>query len=1253
MARCPLCHRRVEGGARCPRDAWTAPEAPRSSPADLAAPPLKGFSVEGLLGTGGFASVWAARRLPAAQPVALKVGLSGHALVCQRFRREAEALARAGWPSAPQLYGYGQLEDGRPYLVMERLAGTTLAAWLEGCPDPPAPPRAVAIADAVLAALEAVHARGMVHRDLKPENIFVDETARRATLIDFGLARGAVAGDDTLTRPGTAVGSLEYMAPERLRGDPAEDARVDVYALGAILYELLTLRPPFVGDAAAVEYGHLALRPQRPGELAPVPGPLERVVLACLAKDPARRPASIAALRRDLQEASEAAPEGERPAAKAPAPASAIIAEGRRPVVVLAVETAAPAPAVFGAITARLGRVVRQRGRRYLALFSGAEAEAPIEAALGAAHELAAFPDAGAALHLAKVSIRPRPDGPPAVHGAAVDRPETWMPAGAFRGVVLSPELARVLPAMEAAAPTEPPLLGRGAALAALDASAALVQRGLPALVTVLGDHGLGKSRLAAEAAARFRRAHPAARVISLRAGQAAAGDADRTARELWAELVGAPAEAPPHRLDRARSLAAALRARARERGPFAVVLDDAHWADDATLDALELATLEGSGALWVVVAAHSRLEEARRGWGARAERHDRIALEPLDQASGMELAAALLEPAEYPPAAALAQIHAWADGNPACLVELARALKDAGIIRQRAVNGSHYLATAELERLPASPAWQWLAARQLDAMPRELSACVRLCAVLGADFTRFEVERLQEALERSGEASTPIDAGVGLSTLCERGLLARLGADRFSFRSAVLKDAMGAMLDDAQRARIHRAALELFRVRARPADDDGDGAQGPPALEAQERLAHHAAASGAREEAAAAYLKLGDRARARHHHVAADARYTAALDHLDAADAAGRARAFAGRGKVRYRVLRTAEALEDLATARGLAEREGDLSLLADVMLEESTALDWESDFSGSAARASAARPLIERLADPALERRLLVAEGRAAWRHSRVAEAVALLGRGASAAEATGDYETRVVALLLLSCALVITGQLDEAEARFDEVIALAEGARDGVHLCAAYGNRFFLWSVKKDIERAIDDLRRATELAREVGNPWPERTAMINHAELLFWCGRDDEGLAVARRARALEERFMTRPVQEGSLMLARLHAARGELAEAARLVAWIEAHCPPEALAPGAHTLHRALLLLTAGGSTAAAWDALLTGAGADALVPAERLEMLYWRARAALLAGRPEEAARVGAEAAALFGEESPAWRARFAALGAG
>ncbi|XXX82384.1 protein kinase [Sorangium sp. So ce134] len=1366
MHRCPQCHRRLPPAGVCPRDGGTPPSPAERTPAP-GQPGVPGFLVGGLLGQGGFSAVWSARREADGLPVALKVGRSPRPTVQARFRREAGALRLIGPPHVPRVHAEGRLDDGRPWFAMDLVPGETLAAALAALPGPPEPAWAAARAAALLDALAAAHARGVVHRDLKPENVIIAPPragaaagAAPAVLIDLGLARpaGAPRHDDEIeiTRGGTVVGTPEYMAPEQIRAEADLDERADLYAFGAILFELLTLRPPFVGDTGAVEHGHLTLRPPRPGELAPVPEALEELVLTCLAKDPGRRPSSAARLRRALEEAcplgaaavaqagagaaagpgaGAAAEPASRPAI-APGPPSGhgggrLIAEGLQPAVVLVAETGAATPVVVAALASRRGVCVRQRGRRYTAVFSARDAEDPVRLALAAARELVERHGARAALHLAGVIIRPRDGAPPAVYGAAVDRPEAWIPEEPWSGVTLTEELERALaeaeatmtptspqgaPAAELDAPP-PATVGRGDVIAALERSAAAAFSGVcPALVTVLGDDGLGKSRVAAEAAAVARRLRPGAAALVVRAAQPLPGEASKDTAAIlrfalaapaappadprafcearlgpeigastfasvaaalgWSHPGAAPARAPHHL---ARAIAEGLRRRAR-RAPVAVIVDDAQWADVTVLDALEVATLDGVGvALWAAVVAHPRFERFRPAWGARTQRADRVTLAPLDEAAAADLAAQLLLPAAYPPADVLRGLARWAGGNPGCLAAIIRSLKQAGLVRRRPGGGDYCVDAAALDGLPVSPAWQWLAMRQLGALPQEVAALARLCAVLGESFTRAELEWVQDAVDRAGGAGTPVDAGYGLGALLERGIIgrgapgegeargadeacgARGAAERWWFQSGLFRDAVYETLDPQHRAQIHRHALAFWRARvergrapassaaprAEPASPCA-GLAAQPGPEELEPLARHAAACGAGEEAAEAHLRLGDLAFARHRHVEAERCYTAALKLAGEGDRRRRALALAGRGRIRYRLHLIEDALADLSAALELADDE----LRADVLLEEATALDWTGAYEASSRRVELARPLVERAGSPRLSARLRVAEGRTRLRRAEVAEAIALLSEGASLAESAGDEEGRIIALALLSTELAHAGRFAEAERRAEEAIALCERAEDLPHLCVAIMNRVVLWALKKDLPRATADLRRAIALAREIGNPWLERVATYNVAELLYWSDQQGEALTLARRAHTLEQRFVDRPVPECSLLLARILAARGELGEARRLVARIAASCPPDPSAKAAHGCYLMLRCLLSDDGAVPAPRELLGGLDEAELEAGpfqfadELIEILYWRGHAALRHGAVEVAAASLGRAGALL-PEHPAWRARF------
>jgi serine/threonine-protein kinase len=264
-------------------------------------PHISGYEVEAVLGCGGMGVVYKARQSALDRMVAVKMLLVGPLAGYQeleRFRRETAALACLKHPNIVQVYDAGEAE-GRPYFSMELVEGGSLARMLSGTPQPAR--QAAALLTTLAEAVHAAHQSGIVHRDLKPANILLaaDGTPKIA---DFGLA-GPLEGGAGLTQTGVPMGTPGYMAPEQARGQArALGTAVDVYALGAILYELLTGRPPFRAETLAETLRQVMdQEPAPPSRLnAGVPRDLETICLKCLHKAPARRYAGARDLAEDL-----------------------------------------------------------------------------------------------------------------------------------------------------------------------------------------------------------------------------------------------------------------------------------------------------------------------------------------------------------------------------------------------------------------------------------------------------------------------------------------------------------------------------------------------------------------------------------------------------------------------------------------------------------------------------------------------------------------------------------------------------------------------------------------------------------------------------------------------------------------------------------------------------------------------------------------------------------------------------------------
>lgn len=268
------------------------------------------YTLGRVLGNGGMAEVFLAEDTRLHRTVAVKVlrsDLARDDSFQERFRREAQSAASLNHPSIVAVYDTGEehttsltgAEVTIPYIVMEYVEGDTLRAYIDP-EDPMEPAQAAEVMAPLLSALEYSHRAGIVHRDIKPGNVMINE-AGQVKVMDFGIARAVADATSAMTATQAVMGTAQYLSPEQARGQLV-DARSDIYSAACVMFEMLTGRPPFIGDTpVSIAYQHVREVPPPPSRFNPAVSPeLDAVVLTGLAKDREDRYPSAMAFSRDI-----------------------------------------------------------------------------------------------------------------------------------------------------------------------------------------------------------------------------------------------------------------------------------------------------------------------------------------------------------------------------------------------------------------------------------------------------------------------------------------------------------------------------------------------------------------------------------------------------------------------------------------------------------------------------------------------------------------------------------------------------------------------------------------------------------------------------------------------------------------------------------------------------------------------------------------------------------------------------------------
>jgi serine/threonine protein kinase/tetratricopeptide (TPR) repeat protein len=1145
----------------------------------------RGYQIVDRLGHGGMGEVFRARQVGVDREVAVKVlrAREGDAERA-RFAREARAIAALRHPNTVRLFDYLIADDGSACIVMEHVQGESLWARLNRERRIPFD-RVAAITIQVADALSEAHGKGIVHRDLKPGNVLLQDAegyGEFAKVLDFGLARWVSDAESRLTRTGTVHGTPRYLSPEQILGTDV-GPRSDLYALGVTMYEALAGRAPFVADVeAALLFKHMKEAPP------PLPPDVERptgfdaLLERLLAKSPALRPASAAALRRELAQMI-----GHRSVRSSAEPTSSTVTTERRALIVIDVsfdlsravaasdderhELARRGHAFVDGVVRRVGITVNGRSAHGAQLVLGApvarhhDARRALETALELSAGLAAIDvrldvriGAADGLAIAGPVRAGEPTAGYLVSGDPVARAAELRDRAKAGEIHVALTLAERAPATLVIErnDTDALLRGRDAARShasgtlpfvgrerELDAIRAAVEEtrssGTGSVVLLTGEAGIGKSRLVDRALAiaatqGVRSARGAAFDVEVGAG----GDAlHRIALELvdigddvtdraaalerrlgpsalradqWPFLyhyLGVALPGPMQRVYDAmdartrlagyRDTIAAIAIHEARAQPLVIAIEDLHWADGPTLDAIEsLAAGLARAPILLLLTARTG-EDERFRHVLLGHRVARIDLEPLGRDEALALAARLGVAAGDRQAAIVAR----AGGHPLLLTELARRPDDDDASLPSDVRG--------------------MVQARIDHLPEHDRAAIFAAAVLGPVFSRGQLAEMMGATDYAADA------------LVEERLLRRDEDGGLAFVHALVRDAVyGALVDEHRRTLHARAASVAVGDRALVAmhlDRAGDARAVEAYLDAaRSDLAVHRYADAKKHltRGLAIASAVDDRIALLEVLGALELNAfdpAAALDHFRALASLARTDAETYRAQIgvasalRATNQRANEALEAVSRAEEAASRAGIVS--SEVHATRGGVLFATGELDASREAHERALVIAREKGDVEREAQALSGIADAEYGRGRV---LAAMERWQACVELARTHDLLAVLatnLPMLAMMKVFANEPAEARELAGQALALARELSRPRAEALAVGAASFASRVRGEADDAEEHARLGIELSQRIANVTFEQTSRYYRAEALVAMGRLETAREELDHARAL--------------------------------------------------------------------------------------------------------------------------------------